>query len=45
MVEHRIPNPGAGGSSPSTPATSYIISEAKTALFIIDDIFTRLEDK
>ena len=27
MVEHRIPNPGAGGSSPSTPAT-FIIYEA-----------------
>ena len=28
MVEHRIPNPGVGSSSLSTPATPFIIDEA-----------------
>ena len=39
MVEHRIPNPGVGGSSPSTPATTFITNEAYKALVIINDIF------
>ena len=25
MVEHRIPNPGVGGSSPSAPATDLLL--------------------
>lgn len=34
MVEHRIPNPGAGGSSPSTPATKKVTFMGKISTFI-----------
>ena len=40
MVEHRIPNPGVGSSSLSTPATHILSVKLYKALFIINDITT-----
>ena len=34
MVEHRIPNPGVGGSSPSWPAIQKVIIMGKVSTFI-----------